>query len=152
MLARMPVAVDHPAVREQVRLLYIGNGGNLTLAAKTAGIPVDRAEKWKERGKWDELNDAATRQMSLSENVGKVADNLARTLADDSAQSRVGFSKAARKVATHLGEKAPGDLIERDTAQSARQWTEIAGKVHGWDAKDQAAGVNVAVNIGIIGG
>jgi len=90
-------------------------------------------------------------QPQVVTNVTKPSVALANVLAEDSLATKVGFSRAAVKVATHLGEKEADALIERDTAQSARQWSEIAGKVHGWDAKEQAAGVNVAVNIGIIG-
>ena len=90
-------------------------------------------------------------EKTLSAPVRNGADSLARRLAEDSAHTRVGFSKAARKVATHLGEKAANALIERDTAQGARQWAEIAKTTHGWDAKQDGPGANVAVNIGIIG-
>jgi len=139
----MPGAIDHPAVREQVRLLYIGNGRNLTLAAKTVGIPLARAEKWKQRGQWDLSKDSAAEQISVSESVRSTADSLEARLTEDSNATRVGLSTAARKLAEKAAKLKPS--INKDRAQAVRHWAAVASTVHGWEAKGQDSGPDIQI-------
>lgn len=136
--------------REAVRTLVVALG--VREAARQMGLSEDTVSTWSARGKWLQPTPLPPTMAPQATKAIAPAEALTKALAEDSLNTKIGFSRAAVKVATHLGEKEPGDLIERDTAQSARQWSEIAGKVHGWDAKQDGAGVNVAVNIGIIGG
>ena len=147
-LPLMPAALD--VDREAVKTLAVAIG--VREAARQMGLNEDTVRQWSCRESWfAPTPKPATMQPQTVTDVTKPSVALANVLADDSLHTRVGFSKAARKVATHLGDKEPSTLVERDTAQSARQWAEIAKTTHGWDAKQGEAGVNVAVNIGIIG-
>lgn len=132
----MPARIDHPAVREQVRLLYLANGKNLTLAANTVGIPIDRAEKWKERGKWDKANDKAANQLAVSEAVGRLVDHAASELADDSKATKLGLSRYARKQAKELAEN--GKLKDH---HAFRNITAGSSQLHQWEEKEQGSGV-----------
>lgn len=142
----MPAALD--VNREAVKMLAISVG--VREAARQMGLPESTVKSWSDRGEWLKKPVQPPTVLRAS-NASKPSDCLANTIADDGLRTRVGFAKAARKVAVCLGEKEPDALVERDTAQAARNWTDVASKVHGWGEK-QDAGVNVAVNIGILGG
>lgn len=145
----MPARIDHPAVREQVRALYYSNGRNLTLAAQTAGVPVDRAEKWKERGHWDAKRDALAVQSNVSETVGKTADHAALAVSEHDTPTRAALARAHRKAAEHAATLKAEKLMERDTAQALRLHGQGAGLVHRWEADDLDR-AQVAVNIAIL--
>lgn len=145
----MPARIDHPAVREQVRLLYIGNGRNLTLAAKTVGIPIDRAEKWKERGHWDEAKDAAALQLStVSDSVGATADNLATALQTDSKETKLSLSRAVRKAARHIDDELDGRKVFQG-ADKVKHLVGSASQLHQWEAKERP---DVDLHLNILAG
>jgi len=142
----MPARLD--VDREAVKMLVLSIG--VREAARRMNLPEATVQAWSARGEWLQPIVQPPTVLAAT-NATKPSVALANVLADDSLHTRVGFSKAGRKVATKLGEMEADKLIERDTAQGARQWAEIAKTTHGWDAKQGDAGVNVAVNIGIIG-
>lgn len=140
----MPAAIDHPVVRQQVRLLYHQNGKNLSEAARLANIPLARAEKWKQRDPtWDI---SPTGKKDVSENVRDVTDSVVEQLNTDSKATRLGFSKAARKVAESLPNKSETQLLDKDTAQSAKHWAGVAAQAQpGWEQEKKADGGLVSV-------
>ena len=81
----------------------------------------------------------------LSANVRKGADVLSETLADDSRETRIGLSAAARKAAQTFA-KMPGSKVIKH-AQAHRHMTASADVLHGWDEN----GDNVIVNIALLG-
>ena len=132
----------HKAVIEQVRLLWLANGGNLTQACKTANVPIDRAEKWKERQNWS-LNALESKQMMTSENVGAIADSLASELAEAETQSRISLARSVKRLA-----KDSEDVTLRDSGH-VYTVAKTAAIVHKWDQKSPQA--NVMVNIALLG-
>lgn len=120
-------------------------------AARQMNLNEDVVRQWSSREQWfAPLQVPPTMQSQAVTDVTKPSIALANVLADDALHTRVGLSKAARKVAFSLGEREADALIDRDTSQSARNWTDVASKVHGWGEK-QDSGTNVTVNVGVLG-
>jgi hypothetical protein len=65
----------------------------------------------------------------------------------DSRETRIGFSRAGRKVTEKLAQMLGRVLIEKDTAQAAKHWAGTAALTHGWE-KDK--GVNLAIGVKIL--
>lgn len=120
---------------------------------------VKRVLKRAEREGWMKAKQAAMSlvpvspsgpSLPLSSHVVTGSDLMAKQLADDSTATRVGFSKAARKVAQHASTLEPADLMDKDTSQAAKHWHGVAAGVHGWEQKqDQTA---VMVNVALLMG
>jgi hypothetical protein len=68
---------------------------------------------------------------ALSANVRNGADVLSEVLAEDSRETRLGLSAAARKAAETLA-KMPGEKIIKH-AQAHRHVTASSSVLHGWD-------------------
>lgn len=90
---------DHRAVREQVRLLWIANGHNLVEAAKAANVPYRRAQKWLQRGNWQDKSDAITRQVDSSHFVSATADCLASEIESNGKATKLSLSRYAKRAA-----------------------------------------------------
>jgi len=69
----------------------------------------------------------------MSANVRNGADVLSETLAEDSRETRIGLSAAARKAAETFG-KMPGPKVIKH-AQAHRHMTASASLLHSWDDK-----------------
>lgn len=143
----MPAALD--VNREAVKMLAMEVG--VREAARRLGISESTVKSWSDRENWlaPVVLPPTVLTASIASKQPSVA--LAEALADDSIATKSGFSKAARRVATHLGDQDAEKLLERDLAASGAQWSGIAKTVHGWDAKSGADGVNVMVNVAILG-
>lgn len=146
-----PLAVD----REAVRTLVVAVG--VREAARQLNISENTLCSWSKRGKWTEATRnaqeiAAKRREpeTLKATAIKPADALANQLADDSQATRIGFSKAARKVAEKLPTMDGAELMDKDTAQAAKHWHGVAAGTHGWEQKQDPAAVmvNVALLMG----
>src|SRR5262249_4626770 len=70
---------------------------------------------------------------ALSANVRKGADVLIEMLAEDSRETRIGLSAAARKAAKTFG-NMPGSKVIKH-AQAHRHVTRSASVLHGWADK-----------------
>ena len=70
---------------------------------------------------------------ALSANVGKGSDVLSEILEEDSRETRIGLSAAARRVAKTFA-KMPGSKVIKH-AQAHRHVTRSASVLHGWDEK-----------------
>jgi hypothetical protein len=74
-------------------------------------------------------------------------DVLSEILAEDSRQTRIGFSRAGRKVAQRLAQMPGQALIGKGTAQAVKHWAGTAALTHSWE-KDK--GVNLAIGVKIL--
>ncbi len=79
--------------------------------------------------------------------VTNAADSLANVLADDSKQTRLGFSRAYRKAAAHVSDLDGEAITER--AQDIKALAQGAALVHGWEA---GAAKPTHVQINLLGG
>ena len=89
-------------------------------------------EKWLLKSQQDKADAIVTSPSALSANVRNGADVLNETLAEDSRETRLGLSAAARKAAETF-EKMPGSKIIK-RAQALRHLTASASQLHSWDA------------------
>jgi hypothetical protein len=90
-------------------------------------------EKWLVKAQQHKADAAVTSPTALSANVRKGADVLSEILAEDSRETRIGLSTAARKAAEALA-KMPGSKVIKH-AQAHRHVTASSSVLHGWDAK-----------------
>ena len=104
-------------------------------------------EKWLVKSQQDKADAVVTSPSALSANVRKGADVLSEILAEDSRETRIGLSAAARKAAETFA-KMPGSKVIKH-AQAHRHMTASASVLHGWDAQ-QDNGANVIVNIALL--
>lgn len=134
--------------REAVKTLAVAVG--VREAARQMNLPEATVQAWSARDEWF-ATPVKPPTMERATDATKPSVAMANMLAEDSLRTKIGFSRAAVKVADKLGESTPDALMERETAQSAGVWTGIASKVHSWDAKSGPDGVNVMVNVAILG-
>ncbi len=136
------MAKTSQVIKDQVRTIYYSNGRNLSEASRLANVPIDRAEKWKEREHWD--NVTTKREMSeLSEAVRSVADNVANEIADCERETRLGLARYSKRAA-----KSAEEASLRD-APYVHKAAQVAGIAFKWDTKEQAN--NTVVNVAILG-
>ena len=90
-------------------------------------------EKWLVKSRQDKADALIACSTALSANVRKGADVLSETLAEDSRETRIGLSAAARKAAATFA-KMPGSKVIKH-AQAHRHVTRSASVLHGWDDK-----------------
>ena len=93
-------------------------------------------EKWLVKSQRDKADALAMSPSALSANVRNGADVLVETLAEDSRETRIGLSAAARKAAETFA-KMPGAKVIKH-AQAHRHMTASAGQLHAWDDKGNA--------------
>jgi hypothetical protein len=139
----MPKAIDHPAVREQVRILYVSNGRNLSIAAEACNVPYRRAQKWLQRGNWNEKRDEITRQSDVSHSVSKATNHAESVMQDLGSKSKIALARAGYKAAEHY-EKLPGRRIAKD-ASNYKSIIQGNATLHAWEAKE--AGTTFSLNV-----
>ena len=152
-----PLAVD----KEQVRMLFMEVGGEET--ARRTGIKPVTVRQWARRHGWSEGHKekkslvagfptpakdalAATlpetmRPVAVT-GVTKPVDALADLLSEDSRETRIGLSRAARSAADRARTMDGDEVIA-----SARQLKEVAGiasTVHGWE-KDGGGPARISI-------
>jgi hypothetical protein len=104
-------------------------------------------QKWlvkSQQQKWEAI---VTSPTALSANVRKGSDVLTEVLAEDSRETRIGLSSAARNAAETFA-KMPGAKVIKQ-AQAHRHITASSSQLHGWDAA-QARGEQTLVSIQIL--
>jgi hypothetical protein len=107
-------------------------------------------EKWLVKHEQDKADAIATSPHALSANVRKGADVLSEVLAEDSRETRIDLSAAARKAAETFA-KMPGSKVIKH-AQAHRHVTRSASVLHGWDDKGNPVPFSLNVlNIGSCG-
>lgn len=134
-----------PVNKEEVRMLVAAVG--YEQAATQTGIKPATLRKWSERYKWKVIHNH--KQEALVTTVTSPANALANTLEADSTATRLGFSRAARKVAESLAGEAVERLRMPKEALTAKAWTDVAAKSQKWEDKAEA-GINL--NVLSIGG
>jgi hypothetical protein len=90
-------------------------------------------EKWLVKAQHDKADAALTSPTALSANVRNGCDVLSEVLADDSRETRLSLSAAARKAAERLA-KMPGEKVIKH-AQAHRHITASSSVLHSWDDK-----------------
>ena len=90
-------------------------------------------EKWLVKAQQDKADAVAISARTLSANVRKGSDVLSDILAEDSRETRISLSTAARKAAETLA-KMPGSKVIKH-AQAHRHVTASSSLLHGWDDK-----------------
>jgi hypothetical protein len=112
-------------------------------------------QKWLVKSQKDKAAAAVTSPTALSANVRNGSDVLSEILAEDSRETRLGLSAAARKAAETLA-KMPGSKVIKH-AQAHRHVTASSSVLHGWDDKGNPVpfslnvlnlGGDISVNIG----
>jgi uncharacterized protein (DUF1499 family) len=93
-------------------------------------------EKWLVKSQQDKADGVATSPTALSANVRKGSDVLSQVLAEDSRETRIGLSAAARKAAETFA-RMPGSKVIKH-AQAHRHVTASSSVLHGWDDKGNA--------------
>jgi hypothetical protein len=107
-------------------------------------------QKWLVKSQEDKADAVVTSPSALSANVRKGADVLSEILAEDSRETRIGLSAAARKAAETLA-KMPGSKVIKH-AQAHRHMTASSSVLHGWDDKGNPVPFSLNVlNIGSCG-
>jgi hypothetical protein len=104
-------------------------------------------EKWLVQSEQVKTDAVATSPTALSANVRKGADVLSEILAEDSRETRIGLSSAARNAAETFA-KMPGSKVIKH-AQAHRHITASSSQLHGWD-EAEARGKQGIVNIAIL--
>ena len=92
-------------------------------------------EKWLVKSQQDKAVAVAMSPGALSANVRKGSDVLSEVLAEDSRETRIGLSAAARKAAATFA-KMPGSKVIKH-AQAHRHMTASASQLHSWDEQGQ---------------
>jgi hypothetical protein len=90
-------------------------------------------QKWLVKSQQDKADAVVTSPSALSANVRKGSDVLSEILAEDSRETRINLSAAARKAAETLA-KMPGSKVIKH-AQAHRHMTASSSVLHGWDDK-----------------
>jgi hypothetical protein len=107
-------------------------------------------EKWLVKSEQVKADAVATSPTALSANVRKGCDVLSEILAEDSRETRIGLSAAARKAAETF-RKMPGASVIKH-AQAHRHVTASSSQLHGWDDKGNAIPFSLSVlNYGTCG-
>ncbi len=90
-------------------------------------------QKWLAKAQQDKADAVAMSPTALSANVRKGSDVLSEVLAEDSRETRIGLSAAARKAAETFA-KMPGTKVIKH-AQAHRHMTASSSVLHSWDEK-----------------
>jgi hypothetical protein len=105
-------------------------------------------EKWLVKSQQDKADAVLTSPSALSANVRKGSDVLSEILAEDSRETRIGLSAAARKAAETLA-KMPGSKVIKH-AQAHRHLTASSSILHSWD--DKGNPIPFTLNVLNVGG
>jgi hypothetical protein len=90
-------------------------------------------EKWLIKSQRDKADAIVTSPTALSANVRKRSDVLSEVLAEDSRETRIGLSAAARKAAETFAKMHGTKVIKH--AQAHRHMTASSSVLHRWDDK-----------------
>jgi hypothetical protein len=104
-------------------------------------------EKWLVKSQQDKGHAIVTSPTALSANVRKGADVLSEILTEDSRETRIGLSSAARNAAETFANMPGGKVIKH--AHAHRHITASASTLHGWD-EAQARGQETLVSVQIL--
>jgi hypothetical protein len=104
-------------------------------------------EKWLVKAQQHKADAVVTSPGALSANVRKGSDVLSELLAEDSRETRIGLSSAARNAAETFANMPGGKVIKH--AHAHRHITASASTLHGWDAA-QARGEETLVSVQIL--
>ena len=127
-----------PIDKEQVRMLVTAVG--YKQASIQTGIPEPTLRQWSHRYNWNRQVPIPKPGPNHVTTVTKApAQALADTLREHSAETRLGFSTTARKVAQHAARMTPTQAIR--SSRGLKNITEVAEKVHGWNNQARSTSV-----------
>jgi hypothetical protein len=104
-------------------------------------------EKWLVKAQQHKADAVVTSPTALSANVRKGSDVLSEILTEDSRETRIGLSSAARNAAETFAKMPGGKVIKH--AHAHRHITASASTLHGWD-EAQARGQETLVSVQIL--
>ena len=102
-------------------------------------------EKWLVKSQQDKADAVVRCPSAPSANVRKGADVLSEILEEDSRETRIGFSAAARKAAGTLA-KMPGSKIIKH-AQAHKHVTASSAILHGWNDRTGKQEIGLTLNL-----
>jgi hypothetical protein len=100
-------------------------------------------EKWLSKAQQDKADAIEQSPTALSANVRKGSDVLSELLSEDSRETRIGLSSAARKAAETF-RKMPGEKVIKH-AQAHRHITASSSQLHDWE--EQKFGPDFTLNV-----
>ena len=100
-------------------------------------------QKWLVKSEQVKVDALTTSPTALSANVRKGSDVLSEILAEDSRETRIGLSAAARNAAETFA-KMPGSKVIKH-AQAHRHITASSSQLHGWD--DEGNAIPISLNV-----
>jgi hypothetical protein len=112
-----------------------------TIAHPSATLPASDMPLATARPRALQVRQFAEKPMSASVRSG--AETLQNKLANDSRDTRVAWSEAAKNHAKHFAKLSPSTDHKR--AIAARNWHSVAGGVHGWDGREVGTQINLNV-------
>ena len=98
-------------------------------------------EKWLVKSEQIKADALATSPATLSANVRKGSDVLSELLEEDSRETRIGLSSAARNAAETFA-KMPGSKVIKH-AQAHRHITASSSQLHGWNEQQGGQGLHL---------
>ena len=133
-------------VWQQIKTGYAAGIG-LREIARNMHVPEGTVLARANREGWTQQI-AAAKQASASSQSNAITpsplQSIAAVMAELGGKTKIGFAKAAHKVARHCAAEDADVLM--DKSQSARHWSAIAGTVHGWN-NERSAGSSLNLNV-----
>jgi hypothetical protein len=102
-------------------------------------------EKWLAKSRQVKADAIIASPAALSANVRKGSDVLSEILEEDSRETRIGLSAAARRAADTLA-KMPGSKVIKHV-QAHRHLTASASRLYRWDGKDNPIPFSLNMNV-----
>ncbi len=131
----MPLALA--VNREEARMLVATLG--YEEAAKQSGIKRNTLIQWAKRFHWHVKPVHA--QSAVTTVIAQPAQALQNVLAENSHRTKLGFSKAALKVAESVAEAAPEQIMK--DSQAIRHMAHVGSMVGGWEEKKGDSGLHL---------
>lgn len=146
----MPARLD--VDREAVKTLVVAIG--VREAARRMNLPEATVQAWSARFGWVRQSDAIKAEVNakrLQPTATKPSIALAETISDNCVRARVALSKTALNAGQAFEKLKGKTVIGKDKSTAFRNITAATAQIGGWDQDKGKGGVNVAVNVGIIG-
>lgn len=131
--------------RDAVRTLAIAVG--IREAARQCGIPEATVQAWSNRENWIQQKNDAIAKKHANSLQPRATTKAFDALASYAKQTRFHLAKASTKASRKLAQSPPEKLIEPNTAKAARDWTDVAAKVHGWNTDSAGDRSNLQLNV-----
>ena len=112
-------------------------------AARQLGLKHNTVLSWSKRDKWfadpQKPSTIAKQNGNAISAIKSPSNALADTLREHSQETKLGLSTAARRAAVYAARMTPVRVIR--SSRGLKNVTEIAEKVHGWNAQSRITSV-----------